>query len=34
VVYGLLGVTGFYLIAKNALNGPEVATTKLENPAT
>jgi cytochrome d ubiquinol oxidase subunit I len=23
VVYGLLGVTGFYLIAKNALNGPE-----------
>jgi cytochrome d ubiquinol oxidase subunit I len=26
VVYGLLGVTGFYLIAKNALNGPELAT--------
>jgi cytochrome d ubiquinol oxidase subunit I len=23
VVYGLLGITGFYLIAKNALNGPE-----------
>jgi cytochrome d ubiquinol oxidase subunit I len=26
VVYGLLGVTGFYLIAKNALKGPELAT--------
>ncbi|MGD8893290.1 MAG: cytochrome ubiquinol oxidase subunit I, partial [Desulfobacterales bacterium] len=26
VVYSLLGVTGFYLIAKNALNGPELAT--------
>jgi len=25
VVYSLLGVTGFYLIAKNALNGPEPA---------
>jgi cytochrome d ubiquinol oxidase subunit I len=24
VVYGLLGVTGFYLIAKNALKGPEI----------
>jgi cytochrome d ubiquinol oxidase subunit I len=23
VLYGLLGVTGFYLIAKNALKGPE-----------
>jgi cytochrome bd ubiquinol oxidase subunit I len=34
VVYGLLGVTGFYLIAKNALNGPELVTEKLENPAT
>jgi cytochrome d ubiquinol oxidase subunit I len=26
VVYGLLGVTGFYLIAKNALKGPELDT--------
>jgi len=26
VVYGLLGVTGFYLIAKNALKGPEPST--------
>jgi len=26
VVYGLLGVTGFYLIAKNALKGPELVT--------
>ena len=26
LVYGLLGVTGFYLIAKNALKGPEFAT--------
>ncbi|MBU1162208.1 MAG: cytochrome ubiquinol oxidase subunit I [Proteobacteria bacterium] len=26
LVYGLLGVTGFYLIAKNALKGPELAT--------
>jgi cytochrome d ubiquinol oxidase subunit I len=26
VVYGLLGVTGFYLIAKNALKGPEPVT--------
>jgi cytochrome d ubiquinol oxidase subunit I len=25
VVYGLLGVTGFYLIAKNALKGPKLA---------
>jgi cytochrome bd ubiquinol oxidase subunit I len=25
VLYGLLGVTGFYLIAKNALKGPELA---------
>ena len=28
VVYGLLGVTGFYLIAKNALKGPELVTEK------
>jgi cytochrome d ubiquinol oxidase subunit I len=28
VVYGLLGVTGFYLIAKNALSGPELVTEK------
>jgi cytochrome bd ubiquinol oxidase subunit I len=26
LVYGLLGVTGFYLIAKNALKGPELVT--------
>ena len=26
LVYGLLGVTGFYLIAKNALKSPELAT--------
>ncbi len=26
VLYGLLGVTGFYLIAKNALKGPGIAT--------
>lgn len=26
VVYGLLGVTGFYLIAKNALKAPELTT--------
>jgi cytochrome d ubiquinol oxidase subunit I len=26
VVYGLLGVTGFYLIFKNALKGPEFST--------
>jgi cytochrome d ubiquinol oxidase subunit I len=26
VVYGLLGLAGFYLIAKNALNGPELVT--------
>jgi len=26
VVYGLLGATGFYLIAKNALKGPELVT--------
>lgn len=26
VLYGLLGVTGFYLIAKNALKGPEPVT--------
>ena len=26
VLYGLLGVTGFYLIAKNALKGPEAVT--------
>jgi cytochrome d ubiquinol oxidase subunit I len=24
VLYGLLGVTGFYLIAKNALKGPGI----------
>jgi cytochrome d ubiquinol oxidase subunit I len=35
VMYGLLGVTGFYLIAKNALKGPELATDnqQSENPA-
>jgi cytochrome bd-type quinol oxidase subunit 1 len=26
VMYGLLGVTGFYLIAKNALKDPELDT--------
>ena len=26
LVYGLLGITGFYLIAKNAFKGPELAT--------
>jgi cytochrome d ubiquinol oxidase subunit I len=35
VMYGLLGVTGFYLIAKNALKGPELVTDnqQSENPA-
>jgi len=28
LVYGLLGATGFYLIAKNALKGPETMTDK------
>jgi cytochrome d ubiquinol oxidase subunit I len=28
LVYGLLGATGFYLIAKNALKGPETTTDK------
>jgi hypothetical protein len=26
LVYGLLGTTGFYLIGKNALKGPETMT--------
>jgi cytochrome d ubiquinol oxidase subunit I len=36
VVYGLLGITGFYLIAKNALKGPDLVTgnQQSENPAT
>ena len=36
LVYGLLGITGFYLIAKNALKGPELVTDnqQSENPAT
>ena len=36
LVYGLLGITGFYLIAKNALKGPELVTDNQQSeiPAT